>query len=141
MTHQISRLQNYPHKPTVSTPEVKLICKGHIAVSPQSQGLPKMPKYHAYTTLRNNILAEDDEVMRYFPYFGEEAAENDTLDTLNLEEAYVDRTKSMQEDNQRGESKLNYFLTPTSWSRPIGSVLSPIQLRLDFLLGTPLVEP
>ncbi|KAF8472725.1 hypothetical protein BDZ91DRAFT_760204 [Kalaharituber pfeilii] len=95
-------VRNYS-KANSSGTEIKLQVKGHVAPSPSAKGIPRLPKYHAYTTLRNNILAEDDEFMRYFPYFGEEIDENDVFDMLNLEEAFVDRTKNAQEENMRAE--------------------------------------
>lgn len=100
--------------------ELKFQVKANIAPSPAAEGKPPLPKYHAYLTLRNNILAEDDEVMRYFPYFGEDAAENDDLAALNLEEAFVDKTKNAQEENMRAESELRpfpiFFFIPSSTS-------------------------
>lgn len=103
-------IQHYT-KPGNPGPEVKLQVKGHIAPSPSVKGIPPLPKYHAYITLRNNILAEDDEVMRYFPYFGEDAADNNVIDMLNLEEAFVDKTKNAQEENMRAESKFKKIPT------------------------------
>lgn len=83
--------------------ENKFLVPAAISVTPE--GLAQMPKYHSYTTLRNNILADDDEVMRYFPYFGEDAEEEE-INQLNLEETFVDRTKASAEDGRRSECEL-----------------------------------
>lgn len=80
--------------------ENKFLVPAAISVTPE--GLAQMPKYHSYTTLRNNILADDDEVMRYFPYFGEDAEEEE-INQLNLEDTFVDRTKASAEDGRRSE--------------------------------------
>ena len=54
--------------------------------------------------------------MRYFPYFGEDAADNNVIDMLNLEEAFVDKTKNAQEENMRAESKFKKIPTVTALS-------------------------
>lgn len=84
--------------------ENKFLVPAVISVTPK--GLAQMPKYHSYTTLRNNILADDDEVMRYFPYFGEDAEEEE-INQLNLEDTFVDRTKASAEDGRRSECELH----------------------------------
>lgn len=93
--------------------ENKILVPAAISITPK--GLAQMPKYHSYTTLRNNILADDDEVMRYFPYFGEDA-EEDEINQLNLEDTFVDRTKASAEDGKRSECE----------SRPSPSSLLPL---------------
>lgn len=37
---------------------------------------PTVPKYKAYTAARSNILSEEDDVLRYMPYFDEREPEN-----------------------------------------------------------------
>lgn len=62
-----------------------------------------MPKYHEYTALKNNVLTEDHEELRYHPYFGE--GEETDAAALNLEEAFIDKTKSASEENPMKESR------------------------------------
>ncbi|KAK9466885.1 hypothetical protein V1512DRAFT_207367 [Lipomyces arxii] len=49
-----------------------------------------LPLYKSYTPLSSGIHVEDDEFLRYLPYFGENGEE----DGLNLEEMFEDRTDS-----------------------------------------------
>ncbi|KAA8903843.1 hypothetical protein FN846DRAFT_47049 [Sphaerosporella brunnea] len=56
-------------------------------------------KCRHFTTLRNNILGENEEEMRYLPYFGE-GAEDDVLDALELSDLFIDKTKSSIEDGR-----------------------------------------
>lgn len=89
--------------------EQKVVVPATMSVTPKD--LAQMPKYHSYTTLRNNILAEDDEVMRYFPYFGEDAEEEE-INQLNLEDTFVDRTKASAEDGVKNECNTPILHTP-----------------------------
>lgn len=109
--------------------ENKFLVPAAISVTPE--GLAQMPKYHSYTTLRNNILADDDEVMRYFPYFGEDAEEEE-INQLNLEETFVDRTKASAEDGRRSECEL---LPPSSY--PSGINLTTTANRCSYVHDLP----
>jgi hypothetical protein len=62
-------------------------------------------KCRHFTTLRNNILGENEEEMRYLPYFGE-GAEEDVLEGLDLSDWFTDKTKSSVEDGKTMECKL-----------------------------------
>ncbi|KAH0537931.1 hypothetical protein FGG08_005413 [Glutinoglossum americanum] len=57
-----------------------------------------VPKYSSYTSLRRNVLAEDDDKLRYFPYFGD-----DINDGGALQELYSDWTKNLPTVHQRSE--------------------------------------
>lgn len=100
---EIGRFSVRHHGKLHSSSEHKLVIPATVSATPE--GLAQMPKYHSYTTLKNNILAEDDEVMRYFPYFGEDAEEEE-INQLNLEETFVDRTKASAEDGKKNECKI-----------------------------------
>jgi hypothetical protein len=67
-------------------------------------GILEPRKCRHFTTLRNNILGENEEEMRYLPYFGE-GAEEDILEGLQLSELFVDKTKSSIEDGKNMERK------------------------------------
>ncbi|KAK9471592.1 uncharacterized protein V1510DRAFT_404071 [Dipodascopsis tothii] len=63
----------------------------HLAVAlPLTETLPL---YKDYTPLSLDVQVDDDEYLRYLPYFGE----NEEEAGLNLEEAFEDRTGSLQE--------------------------------------------
>jgi hypothetical protein len=62
-----------------------------------SAALP-VPKYSSYTSLRRNVLAEDDDKLRYFPYFGD-----DINDGGALQELYSDWTKNLPTVHRRSE--------------------------------------
>src|SRR4051794_24741581 len=57
-----------------------------------------VPKYSSYTSLRRNVLAEDDDKLRYFPYFGD-----DINDGGALQELYSDWTKNLPTVHRRSE--------------------------------------
>jgi hypothetical protein len=57
-----------------------------------------VPKYSSYTSLRRNVLAEDDDKLRYFPYFGD-----DINDGGALQELYSDWTKNLPAVHRRSE--------------------------------------
>jgi hypothetical protein len=65
-------------------------------------GILEPRKCRHFTTLRTNILGENEEEMRYLPYFGE-GAEEDILEGLQLSELFVDKTKSSVEDGKTME--------------------------------------
>lgn len=70
----------------------------------QSSRVTVVPKYHIYTTLANNITVDDDDVLRFQPYLGEEADE--VNDPLLFEENYpLDITRHARENGQQRESK------------------------------------
>lgn len=58
-------------------------------------------------------------MMRYYPYFGDDAADDEALGKLNLEEVFVDKIKNAQEDNMRAESEFE------------GSLLCPFDFHLS----------
>jgi len=60
-------------------------------------GTPLPRKCRAYTTLRSNIIADNQEEMRYLPYFGEDDSEKNPLTDLRLGELFVDKTASNQD--------------------------------------------
>jgi len=60
-------------------------------------GTPLPRKCRAYTTLRSNIIADNQEEMRYLPYFGEDDSEKNPLTDLHLGELFVDKTASNQD--------------------------------------------
>ncbi|KAK9461481.1 uncharacterized protein V1516DRAFT_676090 [Lipomyces oligophaga] len=64
-----------------------------------------LPLYKDYTPLSVGINVEDDEYLRYLPYFGENGEE----DGLNLEEIFEDRTESHSE--QLRKEKAQFFST------------------------------
>lgn len=68
----------------------KLILKTAVlrSISPPP---PEVPKYRCFTTLRKNISADNDENLRYLPYFGEDAQDEDST-RMELQELYVDKT-------------------------------------------------
>lgn len=107
----IGRFSTKPHvRSNTTTPEQKLFVP--ITVGKTPDNIAAVPKYHSFTTLRNNILAEDDEVMHYHPYFGEEAADND-VQQLHLDETFVDRTKIAEIEGKKNECEsINYYQYP-----------------------------
>ncbi|KAL7267775.1 hypothetical protein RUND412_009625 [Rhizina undulata] len=86
-------------------------CWVPVTVAKTPRSLNKVPKYHSYTTLRNNILAEDDEVMRYIPYFGEGCDDGD-IDAMNFAEAFEDKTRLAAEEGKKVEwaHMYSYFI-------------------------------
>lgn len=96
----VGRFSVRVHGKAHSSSEIKLVVPATISETPKT--LAQMPKYHSYTTLRNNILADDDEIMRYFPYFGEDVEE----DELHLEDTFLDKTKSSAEEGKNSECKI-----------------------------------
>lgn len=96
------RYHNKPHAPS----EYRLVVSAVVAETPKT--LEKVPKYHSYTTLRNNILSDDDDVMRYYPYLGEDAGDED-INQLNLEETFVDRTRASAEEGKKNECKFVFL--------------------------------
>ncbi|RPA83443.1 hypothetical protein BJ508DRAFT_65852 [Ascobolus immersus RN42] len=61
-----------------------------------------VPKYHIYTTLANNVMVEDDDILRFVPYLGEES--NEAEDAELFEENYaLDLSKHARENGQQRE--------------------------------------
>ena len=77
---------------------VNYIC-APTTMSKVSPGTPLPRKCRNYTTLRNNILADNEEEMRYLPYFGE-AADDDEFRKLHLEDLYIDKTNECAEEGR-----------------------------------------
>ncbi|KAI5803899.1 hypothetical protein EDC01DRAFT_478286 [Geopyxis carbonaria] len=90
---------HYPKTHTSS--QHKLFLTPKFAETPKH--LPEIPKYRHYITLRANLVAENEENLRYYPYFGEEDAESEAARQLRLEELFIDQTKKSSEVNQRLE--------------------------------------
>ncbi|KAI9826728.1 MAG: hypothetical protein M1819_007273 [Sarea resinae] len=72
---------------------------------------PLLPKYTSYITLRRNVLTEDDECIRYWPYFGigeenEKATETFYESVLKL--FPQNRLKGMQMLHIRAEQAIKY---------------------------------
>lgn len=89
--------------------EFKLFVPKKVAISPtSSNGIPPVPAFHEYTSLRGNIMAEDDEEMRYCPYIGEDGQKSEEL-SYELGEAYVDKTRSASDDAKQTESVWQCF--------------------------------
>lgn len=89
-------------KPNTSLPPTTIEMPTTLAeVTP---GIPIPKKCRAYTSLRNNIIADNEEDMRYLPYFGENVPE-DVIDELDLSEIFVDKTKLSAEDGKAMECK------------------------------------
>ncbi|RPA92541.1 hypothetical protein L873DRAFT_183359 [Choiromyces venosus 120613-1] len=85
--------------------EHRLTIPTKVAETPKN--LEKVPKYHSYTTLRNNILSDDDEIMRYYPYLGDEAGD-DEINQLSAEETFIDRTRATAEEGKKDECAAMY---------------------------------
>jgi hypothetical protein len=68
----------------------------HIVYKPRlikwPKDLPQPRRCRWYTTLRNNVIAENEEEMRYLPYFGEDTYD---MSDMQLEQLYVDKTKDV----------------------------------------------
>ena len=101
-------------KPNTPSPPVTIEMPTTLAkITP---GIPLPKKCRAYTTLRNNIIADNEEEMRYLPYFGENVAE-DVIDELDLSEIFVDKTKLSAEDGRVMECKPppNTYTPESNW--------------------------
>lgn len=93
-------------KPNTSAPPIHIEVPTVLATVAEGTPLPK--KCRSYTTLRNNIVADNEEEMRYLPYFGE-AADDDVLHELNLDELYIDKTKESADEGRIMECEPRIF--------------------------------
>jgi len=96
----VGRLYIRHHSKPHALSEHRLVLPAKVAETPKD--LEKVPKYHSYTTLRNNILSDDDEIMRYYPYLGDEAGD-DEINQLSAEETFIDRTRATAEEGKKDE--------------------------------------
>ncbi|KAI9773030.1 MAG: hypothetical protein M1839_002231 [Geoglossum umbratile] len=69
-----------------------------VPLTKHTSAIIPVPKYNSYTSLRRNVLAEDDDKLKYFPYFGD-----DINDEGALQELYSDWTKKLPTVHQRTE--------------------------------------
>ncbi|KAK9363792.1 hypothetical protein V1504DRAFT_444559 [Lipomyces starkeyi] len=95
----------------------------------QSVSVPfvtSLPLYKDYTPLTTGVNVEDDEILRYLPYFGENGEE----DGLNLEEMFEDKTESHAEVLRREKAQ---FLAADFFNLMANYGLSKSQLVSYFL--------
>ncbi|KAK9263474.1 hypothetical protein V1519DRAFT_496124 [Lipomyces tetrasporus] len=85
------------HKNTHAAPLKKQIVKESVLVP----FVRPLPLYKDYTSLTTGVNVEDDEFLRYLPYFGENGEE----DGLDLEEMFEDKTESQAEILRREKAQ------------------------------------
>ncbi|KAG0644669.1 hypothetical protein HOY80DRAFT_996830 [Tuber brumale] len=121
----VGRLYIRHHTKPHALSEYRLVLPAKVAETPGD--LEKVPKYHSYTTLRNNILSDDDEIMRYYPYLGDEAGD-DEINQLSAEETFIDRTRATAEEGKKDECAAMY----TTF---IHNFLRDLNLGFDAIVG------
>ncbi|KAK9240494.1 hypothetical protein V1525DRAFT_448022 [Lipomyces kononenkoae] len=110
------------HKNTHWAPLKKQIVRPSISLP----FVAPLPLYKDYTPLTMGVHVEDDEVLRYLPYFGENGEE----DGLNLEEIFEDKTESHAEVLRREKAQ---FLAADIFHFMANYGLSKTQLVSYFL--------
>ncbi|KAK9337883.1 hypothetical protein V1521DRAFT_447392 [Lipomyces starkeyi] len=110
------------NKNTHSAPLKKQIIKQSVSVP----FVTSLPLYKDYTPLTTGVNVEDDEILRYLPYFGENGEE----DGLNLEEMFEDKTESHAEVLRREKAQ---FLAADFFNFMANYGLSKSQLVSYFL--------